>query len=55
MNQKLIPNLYSKIYEIIQHAKQNVVRTINHTMVYTYYEIGKMIVEDEQPGKELGW
>jgi len=28
------------------------VHTVNQTMVYTYYEIGRMIVEDEQQGKE---
>lgn len=27
------------------------VRTINQTMVQTYYEIGRMIVEEEQNGK----
>lgn len=27
-------------------------RTINQTMVHTYFEIGRMIVEEEQGGKE---
>lgn len=45
-------NLYSKIAGLLQSARQNVVRTVNQTMVYTYYEIGRMIVEDEQQGKE---
>lgn len=45
-------NLYSKIAELIQSARKNVARTVNQTMVYTYYEIGRMIVEDEQRGKE---
>jgi len=36
----------------LQAAKQNVVRAVNQTMVYTYFEIGRMIVEDEQEGKE---
>ena len=45
-------NLYHKIVELLSAARQNVVRTVNQTMVYTYYEIGKMIVEDEQHGKE---
>ena len=44
--------LYSKIAELLQAARQSVVRTVNQTMVYTYYEIGKMIVEEEQQGKE---
>lgn len=45
-------NLYSKIAELLQTARQTVVRNINQTMVYTYFEIGRMIVEDEQQGKE---
>lgn len=45
-------NLYSKIAGLLQAARQNVVRTVNQTMVYTYFEIGRMIVEDEQQGKE---
>lgn len=26
--------------------------TVNHTMVVTYYEIGKMIIEEEQHGED---
>lgn len=43
--------LYEKIAELLYAARQNVVRTVNQTMVYTYYEIGRMIVEDEQEGQ----
>ncbi len=53
MIQKKAPdNLYSKIAELLQSARQQVVRSVNRTMVYTYYEIGRMIVEDEQQGKK---
>ena len=45
-------NLYKKIADLLLTARKSVVRTINYTMVYTYYEIGRMIVEDEQQGKE---
>ena len=44
--------LFSKIADLLHAARQHVVRTVNQTMVYTYYEIGRMIVEDEQQGKE---
>ena len=44
--------LYSKIAELLHAARQNAVRAVNRSMVYTYYEIGRMIVEDEQQGKE---
>ena len=44
--------LYLKIAELLQSARQAVVRNVNQAMVYTYYEIGRVIVEDEQQGKE---
>ncbi|MEQ8189574.1 MAG: PDDEXK nuclease domain-containing protein [Candidatus Eremiobacterota bacterium] len=47
-----IDNLYNKIAGLIQTARQSIVRTVDHTMVYTCFEIGRMIVEDEQQGKE---
>jgi hypothetical protein len=52
MSNEIINNrLYTQIAELIQAARQNVVRTVNQAMVYTYFEIGRMIVEDEQQGK----
>ena len=45
-------NLYTKIAELLQTARDQIVRSVNQTMVYTYYEIGRMIVEDEQQGKQ---
>ncbi len=44
--------LYTKIADLINAARQNVVKTVNQTMVYTYFEIGRMILEDEQHGKK---
>mgnify|MGYP000937804443 FL=1 len=44
--------LYTKIADLINAARQNVARAVNQTMVYTYFEIGRMIVKDEQNGKE---
>lgn len=49
-----LPNteLFSQIVDLLQLAKTKVVHTINHTMVTTYFEIGKVIVEEEQCGKD---
>lgn len=44
--------LYSQIVDLLQSAKNKVVRTVNQTMVLTYFEIGRMLVEEEQGGKE---
>ncbi len=53
MNKPVINNsLYSQIAQLLQLARNTVVRAVNQTMVYTYYEIGRIIVEDEQQGKE---
>jgi len=47
-NQKL----YKQIVNLLQEAKQQVLQTVNQTMVITYFEIGRMIVEEEQKGEE---
>lgn len=45
-------SLFSQVVDLLQQSKQQVARAINQTMVYTYYEIGRMIVEEEQNGKD---
>ncbi len=45
-------SLFKKISGIIEMARQRVATTANLTMVYTYYAIGKLIVEDEQDGNK---
>jgi len=42
--------LASRIESLITEARTRVVSFVNTAMVYTYYEIGRMIVEDEQGG-----
>ena len=37
--------------ELIHAARKSVVRQTNSVMVYTYFQIGKLIVENEQGGK----
>lgn len=44
--------LYDKIAALLASARQSVVSAVNLTMVHTYFEIGRMIVEEEQQGKE---
>ena len=43
---------YYQIVDLLQSARKKVVQTVNQTMVHTYFEIGRMIVEEEQDGKE---
>jgi hypothetical protein len=41
-------DLLKSIRSLIQQAQQYVVRNVNTAMLITYFEIGRMIVEDEQ-------
>lgn len=43
---------FRKVAELIELARKKVATTVNLTMVHTYFEIGRMIVEEEQQGKE---
>ena len=44
--------LFNKVIELLEESRANLVRNINSAMVLTYFEIGKMIVEEEQDGKD---
>lgn len=43
--------LYTQIASILDQSRKFVVNTVNTAMVYAYFEIGRLIVEDEQQGK----
>ena len=47
INQRFLKN----VSEVLEKAKQNVKTAVNLSMVYAYYEIGRMIVEEEQQGE----
>ena len=42
---------YSRILDLLKSARKTVVQSVNKTIVDTYFEIGKLIVEEEQNGK----
>lgn len=42
---------YLKVSELLRRAHQTVIQAVNKTMVLAYFEIGRMIVEEEQNGK----
>ena len=39
------------VSEVLENARKNVKTAVNLSMVYAYYEIGRMIVEEEQHGQ----
>ena len=43
-------DLYNKIASLLEEARRKVTSAVNIAMVYTYFEIGRIIVEDEQNG-----
>ncbi|WP_373709125.1 DUF1016 N-terminal domain-containing protein [Kaistella sp.] len=43
--------LLKNISALLENARKKVVVAVNQTMVLTYFEIGRMIVEDEQGGE----
>ena len=45
-------SLPERVITLIEEARRKVASAANVALVYTYYEIGRMIVEDEQDGKE---
>ncbi len=44
-------NLSDRVIALIEEARRKTVAAVNLAMVYTYYEIGRQIVEEEQGGK----
>ena len=45
-------SLAERIITLVEEAKRKVVSAVNVALVYTYYEVGRMIVEEEQGGKK---
>ena len=43
-------DFFCSIAELIQYARQNMEKQVNSTMVITYFEIGRRIIEKEQQG-----
>ena len=51
-NRQAKNSLFNSIRLLIEEAKTKIVRNVNSVIVYTHFEIGKMIIENEQKGKE---
>ena len=46
------PKLLENISEVLVQARKKAKTAVNLSMVYAYYEIGRMIVEEEQRGEQ---
>lgn len=45
-------SLYQSVKEIVTQSREKVFRMANSTLLLTYWQIGQLIVEDEQKGNE---
>src|SRR5665648_971184 len=45
------PILYDQIRQVLLDAQSSVSRAVNAAMVHAYFEVGRLIVEDEQHGE----
>lgn len=52
MEETRVNNIWNKISNLLTEARQKVLVSVNQTMVLTYYEIGRIIVDEEQNGSE---
>ena len=52
MEELLNDEFYNQFVKLFTDAKKKLTTAVNMTMVYSYYEAGRMIVEEEQQGKE---
>ncbi len=44
--------LFKAVQTVIKEAQQHIVRNVNTTMLLTYFEIGRMIINEEQQGSK---
>ena len=45
-------NFFDKVLDILKNARKQAKTALNISMVYSYYEVGRMIVEEEQNGEQ---
>ena len=44
-------HFFESVAQLLEEARKNVKTAVNLSMVYAYFEIGHMIVEEEQNGE----
>ncbi|HAU1543639.1 TPA: DUF1016 domain-containing protein [Legionella pneumophila] len=52
MSTPAIPELLTEIRAVLIQARTQLQQTVNHTMVHTYWNVGRLIVEHEQHGEK---
>ncbi len=52
IKQPVIETAYQNIREVLEEARSTACRSINFAMVQAYWQIGRIIIEQEQKGKD---
>ena len=52
MNMKLSKNIISQIQQVISNAQSSAIRAVDNQRVLMYWQIGKIIFEEQQQGKD---
>ena len=52
MKQNITNNISDKIIALVEQARQSVAKSANSAMVFTYYHIGKLLVNEWQQGEK---
>jgi hypothetical protein len=52
MNELIKDDFYKSIKVVLEAVRSNVYRTVNFAMVQAYWNVGRLIVEEEQRGKQ---
>ena len=52
MSAHIDKEFFENVTDILEKARQNAKAAIDFSMVYAYFEIGRLIIEEEQNGKE---
>lgn len=50
--EKNIEKLHEQIVFVIESSRQNAYKAVNTSMVASYWDIGRLMLEEEQQGKE---
>ena len=54
-NEYLDETFYTSIKELLEQARRRIYRNINSEMVFTYWQIGKMIVEKQRGSQKANY
>ena len=49
---KTMNNISDKLIALVEQARQTLVKNVNFAMVFTYYHIGKILVDEWQQGEK---